>query len=192
MPILMLKNKRVSFPALAVPKAIGEGEAAYGARFIIDPNDPDVGLLDEAMAEAAVEKWREDGADVLSMLIAGKKVCFEHAPYRSTKTGKPYAGFEGKFSLGTRSAKTKPTVVNEFGKEVESKLQIEQLIYSGCYVHAKVEIWAQDNQFGRRVNAALLGVMFAGRGESFGGGSGAAEADDFADMVRKPEAEDVL
>ena len=36
---LMLKNKRLAFPALAKPQAIGDGEPAYGARLIIDPDD---------------------------------------------------------------------------------------------------------------------------------------------------------
>jgi hypothetical protein len=36
--------------------------------------------------------------------------------------------------------------------------------YSGCYVNGIVDIWAQDNQHGRRINASLLGVQFVRHG----------------------------
>lgn len=195
MPILMLKKKRIAFPAFAEPQAIGEGEPAYGGRLIIDPKDPDVALIDKAMLEAAVAKWKEDGKEVLDLLIDNKKVCFEHGPYKSSKTGKPYAGFEGMFNLGMRTAadKAKPTVFNKYGEPVTDKTEIQQLIYSGCYVNAKVELWAQNNSFGRRINCTVLGVMFAEDGDSFGGSSAPAKADDFADMAApKADVEDVL
>lgn len=188
----MLKNKRIAFPALAVPQAIGEGSPAYGARFIIDPNDPDVAALDKAMVEVAKEKWKDDAEAVLDLLITNKKTAFQHNPYRSTSTGKVYNGFEGMFNLGTRSEKTKPTVVDQFGNELTAKADIERVIYSGCYTHAKVELWAQDNQYGKRVNASLLGIMFAGNGDSFGGGARAADASEFAGMVQSVDADDVL
>lgn len=192
MSIIMIKNKRIAFPALAEPKGIGEGSPAYGTRFIIDPNDPDVAAIDKAMKDVAIAKWKEDGESILDLLISNKKVAFQHAPYRSTATGKVYAGFEGMFNLGTRSEKTKPTAVDQFGKELVSKSDIERVLYSGCFTHAKVEFWAQDNQYGRRINASLLGIMFAGDGESFGGGSAPAPVSDFTEMAKSAEAEDYL
>ena len=45
-------------------------------------------------------------------------------------------------------------------------------------VNAIIEIWPQDNQFGKRVNASLLGVQFVKDGERLAGG-GVAAADDF-------------
>jgi hypothetical protein len=184
---LMLKNKRLAFPALAKPQAIGDGEPAYGARLIIDPDDKDVKVIDDAMREVAVRQWKDKGPDILAMLIEDKKVAFSKLPYKSTKTGKVYDGFEGKYSLGTRNPKTRPTAVDAYGTEITDTAQIERIIYAGCRVHAQVEIWAQDNNFGRRVNCSLLGVMFAGDGDSFGGGSAPASADEFADMAKKPE-----
>ncbi len=35
-------------------------------------------------------------------------------------------------------------------------------------VHAVVRLWAQDNAFGKRINAQLQGVQFASDGEAFG------------------------
>ena len=54
--------------------------------------------------------------------------------------------------------------------------------YSGCYVNASVELWPQDNNYGKRVNATLMGVQFFRDGESFSGG-GVASEDDFDDVT---------
>lgn len=194
MPTLMLKNVVIRFPALAEPKSMGEGEPAYGGKFPIDPKGADVAAIEAAMLEAAKAKWEKDGKSVLEMLKEDKKVCFERKPYKSKKNGEVYNGFAGMFTLGSRTAanKPQPTVFNKFGEPVTDKSAIEQLIYDGCRVNAKVEIWAQDNRYGRRVNCSLLGVMFASDGENFGGGAGPASADDFAGLATNAEAEEVL
>ncbi len=186
---IMLKNKRQAFPALSKPQAIGDGDPAYGNRIIIDPDDPDVKVLDAAMLKVAKDKWKDDGEAVFNLLKEDKKVCFVHGPYKNKKTGKVYDGFEGKYYLGTRrpEGKGRPTCVDKYGNEIKDSSEIERVLYSGCLVNQKVEIWAQDNSFGRRINCDVLGVMFAGDGPSFGGGSPAASADEFAGMAAKPE-----
>lgn len=196
MSILMLKNVQIAFPALAEPQAIGEGEPAYGGRFVIDPkNTAMVAEIEAAILAVAKAKWKEDGEAILAMLTEDKKVAFERRPYVSKKTGKPYAGFEGKFNLGTRTAanKPQPTVFDEYGKQLTTKQDIERTVYSGALTNAKVEFWAQDNSFGRRINCSLLGVMYAGAGESFGGGAAPASADDFSGLTKPVgDAEGVL
>lgn len=187
MSIVMLKNKRIGFPALATPQAIGDGEPAYGGRLIIDPNDADVAVIDAAILDVAKAKWKDTAEDVLAVLREEKRICFEKSAYRNKKTGKVYDGFEGKFSLGTRNPKVRPTIVDRFGNEVTDTSEIGRLIYSGCRVHSKVEFWAQDNSFGRRINCSLLGVMFAADDQNFGGGAAPAAASDFASMAQKPE-----
>lgn len=183
MTILLLKNKTFAFPAVAEPQAIGDGEPAYGGRVIIQPTDADVKAIEAAMLEVAKLKWKDDGAAILDLLREEKRVAFEKAAYRNKKTGKVYDGFDGTYSLGTRNPKAQPSVFDQYNKEVTGKSAIERLIYSGCKVHAKVEFWAQDNSFGRRINCSLLGVMFAGDGERFGGGAAPASKDDFADLA---------
>lgn len=178
---LRLKNVRIAFPALDEPTAMGEGDPAYQAKFIIEPGSDNVKLLDDAMRAVAKDKWKEKGDSVFEALKEDKKLCFVHSPYKNKKTGEPYAGFEGKFSLSTRNS-NKPTVFDKYGKEVKDPRDIKALIYSGCFVHAKVNVWAQDNQYGRRINASIDGAMFAKDGEAFGG-STPATADDFKDLA---------
>jgi hypothetical protein len=51
--------------------------------------------------------------------------------------------------------------------------------YSGCYGNIIVDIYAQDNQWGRRINATVTGVQFLRNGDAFGGGAPPADADEF-------------
>lgn len=51
--------------------------------------------------------------------------------------------------------------------------------YSGCYGNAIVDIWAQDNEFGRRINCTITGVQFTRKGDAFGGGAPAADPNEF-------------
>ncbi len=179
---IKLKNIPIAFPALAEPQAFGDGEPAYGARFPVVPGSDHEKLIEEAMLAAAKERWKEDGEKILKMLVESGKVCFTRKTYLNKK-GEPYEGFKDRFYLQTRSAKAQPTVLDRFGKTVSNKRDIEQLIHSGAETHVSVDIWAQDNQWGRRVNATLRGVMWAGEGERFGGAPPPASEDEFADLA---------
>jgi len=192
---IMLKDVRIAFPAIAEKQAIGDGEPAYGAKFIIVPGSPIVKVLDDGMLAVAkaMDKWKPNNEAIFKKLKEDKKVSFIHAPY-CNKNGVPYLGFEDMFSLGSRNASTQPTVFDKYGKQIpgDNKEAIKSLIYSGCYVNAKIQLWAQDNQYGRRINASLLGVMFSKDGEAFGGAA-PAKASDFAELAADPaEAMDTV
>ena len=192
MPELKLKNVPIAFPALAEMQSIGDGEPAYGAKFVIEPGSENGKLLDAAMLQAAKDKWEKDGEKIFNMLVDDGKVCYLKKPYMNKKKGEPYEGFEGKHQLSTRNAKVQPTVLDRFGKAVTDKRDIERLIYSGSVCHASIEVWAQDNSFGRRINAGLRGVMFAGDGKRFGGGATAASENEFADLAEEADIGDLV
>lgn len=190
---VMLKNVVLAFPALAEPQALGEGEPAYGAKFPIAPNSEQQKAIEEAILAEAKEAWKDKAKSVLDLLAEDGKLCFTKKVYKSKKTGEPYTGFEGKHYLSTRNAKTQPTVFNQYGEELSSKGDIERQAFSGALVNASIEIWAQDNKWGRRVNCSLRGVMLTGEGDNLGGGSTAASADEFAGLAKaKADAEDIL
>jgi hypothetical protein len=189
----MLKNVVLAFPALAEPQSLGEGEPAYGAKFPITPNSEQQKLIEDAIAAEAKEAWKDKAQSVLSLLEEDGKVCFTKKVYKSKKTGAPYQGFEGKHYLSARNAKTQPTVFNQYGEELSGKSEIEAKAFSGAVVNASIEVWAQDNKWGRRVNCSLRGVMLTGEGENFGGGSAPASADEFAGLAKaKADADDIL
>ena len=180
MPKIRLENVRLAFPALFEPQAIGDGEPAFGARFIIDPaNKKMVAAIDAAIAQAAAEqaKWKGKHEQILAKIIKDGACAFLKDDYED-KNGDAYAGFEGMYSLGTRS-KAKPLVID---RDKSPLVASDGRPYGGCYVVASVEIWAQDNSFGRRINAQLKGVQFYRDGDAFSGGT-PASADDFEDLA---------
>ena len=190
---IMLKNVVLAFPALAEPQSFGEGEPAYGAKFPIKPNSEQQKAIEAAILAEATEAWKDKANSVVKMLEEDGKVAFTKKVYKSKKTGEAYQGFEGTHYLSTRNAKTQPTVFNQYGEELSGKSDIEAKAFSGAVVNASIEIWAQDNKWGRRINCSLRGVMLTGEGENFGGGSSPASADEFASLAKaKADAEDIL
>lgn len=194
---MKLKKVTIAFTdALVEAKAIGDGDPRFGAKFIIEPGSEHEKLLDAEMLKVAKEKWKDDGEAVFALLKEKDKLCFIKKEYKDKK-GVPYDGFKGMYYLSAGDPKSPATIIDRFGVEVlgpkvgTGKEQIrnaERLIYSGCQVHASYDIWAQDNTFGRRINAKLRGVMWAGDGERFGGGSPPASADEFADLAEDAES----
>lgn len=181
MPRITIKRVRLAFPAIFTMASVGDGEGAYSARFIIPTDHPSVADLDAAMSAAATEKWGDKGATILPKLIKDGRVAFAKEDY-ANKNGDVYDGFEGNFSLGARNGGATPLKPSAFDNSNNPTTAEDGLIYGGCYVDASVEIYAQDNQYGRRINCSLRGVRFVGHGDSFGGGT-KASADDFGAPV---------
>ena len=177
---ILLKGVVLSFPAIAEPQAFGEGEPAYGAKFAIKPGSEQHKALEAAILAEATEAWKDKAASVLKMLEEDGKVAFTKKVYRSKKTGEAYQGFEGMHYLSTRNAKTQPSVYDQYREPLETKGEIERQAHSGAIVEASVEVWVQDNKWGRRINCSLRGIKLTGAGENLGGGSSPASADEFS------------
>ncbi len=165
-----LNNVRLAFPAIFEAKAINAADdPAYSATFLFGTDDPAAKVMSSAIDEAAAEKWGPKAKDILKALRAKGDVCL-HAGEEKAQ----YDGFEGNLFVSARS-KTRPTVVD---KDKTPLTMADGKPYGGCYVNAILDVWAQDNNFGKRVNASLSGIQFAGDGDSFGGAR-PARVDDF-------------
>jgi hypothetical protein len=57
--------------------------------------------------------------------------------------------------------------------------------YSGCYVNCIIELWAQNNAYGKRINANLLAVQFYKDGQPFGDAGANASVNDFDALTTK-------
>lgn len=88
---------------------------------------------------------------------------------------KEYDGFEGMWAVKAGNGK-RPTIIN---RDKTPLVEDDEVIYAGCYANVIVEPWAQNNQYGKRINANLLGIQFVKDGEPFGDGGKTADADDF-------------
>jgi hypothetical protein len=167
---VMLRNVRLAFPNLFEPSAYGEGDPAYSATLIMDPAQAEA--VDKVINAVAREKWGAKADAQLKALRAAGKVALRDGDEKAD-----YDGFEGMMFIAARS-KTRPTVVDG---QRQPLAQSDGRIYAGCYVNASLEVWAQDNAYGKRVNCTLRGVQFVRDGEAFGGGRPAA-ADEFDEI----------
>ena len=165
-----LNDVRISFANIFEPKAVnGQGDPKFSAAFIFAKDHPAKAAIENAIIAAANEKWGAKAMEVLKALKAADKLALHDGDAKSVN-----AGYAGNLFVNA-SNKVRPLVI---GQQREPLVAADGRPYSGCYVNAIVDVWAQDNQFGKRVNASLLGVQFLRDGDRMSGGAVAA-ADDF-------------
>lgn len=134
----------------------------YSAAFImnVDEHGALIDKIELAIDRIALDKFR-------------KKVTLKHRCLKDGNDKPDLDGYgDGTFYL-TASRETRPAVV---GKDPSVPLsKDDNVLYAGCYVNAVVQIWVQDNPYGKAVNAELLAVQFVKDGDSFGAGPVNAE-----------------
>ena len=90
---------------------------------------------------------------------------------------KAYNGYAGNWAVtATRNQDNGAPLVVGRGGKTDIISESDGTIYSGCYVNGTIEIWAQDNSFGKAIRATLVNVQFVKNGESFGGAAPATAA----------------
>jgi hypothetical protein len=148
---LILKNVRLSYPHLFKAKSVMNSDPKYSAAFILDKvKDADQIAKVQAVIESvkAAEKLKVDNDKICLKdgaskdEVYGANVCFINA-----------------------SNDDRPQVVDRGRHAITED---DDIIYGGCYVNAVLNIWAQNNQWGRRVNASLEVVQFVKDGDRFG------------------------
>lgn len=179
---ITLANVRGAFLDLFEAKTFqGEGEAMYSASFLFPPEHPANAAVEAAIEAVAKDKWGAKADAVLKASRAKDLNCLHDGDAKSD-----YAGFEGNMYVSTRS-KTRPLVLD---RDKSPLTAADGRPYPGCYVNAVIELWAQDNAFGKRVNAQLKGVQFLRDGDAFSGGA-PATPDDFEDLGVPDEDEEL-
>ena len=181
---LMIQNARLAFPNLFKPTTVnGEGEPAYSASLIIPPEHPAIKLIQDAQEKVGKEKWGDKWAAVKKELTGKDKMALHDGDTKSQ-----YDGFEGNSFVSTRSKQSaRPTVLD---RNKSPLTEADGRPYAGCYVHASIELWAQDNAYGKRINAQIRGVQFFKDGDSFGGGA-PASSDEFEEVTEGADADDL-
>lgn len=168
--IIMLVNVRVAFPQFwTATKVNDEGKAAFSGSFLMPPDHPAVAIVKAAIAKTATAKWGVKAGEILQALVAADKVCLHNGDLKSN-----LEGYAGNLYVSARGP-MRPLVINA-DKSVLTEADGKP--YSGCFVNAQVAIWAQQNNYGKRINAQLRGVQFLADGDAFSGG-GIAGPDEF-------------
>lgn len=177
---ITLKHVRLAFPELWEAKTVnGEGDPAFSASFLLPKNHPQVKEIRDAEEAVGKEKFGAKWPQVKKEIQANNRVVLKDG---DAKSG--YAGYEGNLFISSRN-KTRPTVIDRNRSPLTAA---DGKPYAGCFVNAIIELWAQDNNYGKRINASLSGVQFVKDGEPFSGGRPAA-ADEFDDLGDQGEDE---
>lgn len=151
-------------------------KARFSASLLFEPDGETHKQVIAEIERVAEEKWGARASGILKKLYAENKVCLRKGDTVTDRAGEPNKDFVGRMFLRTSSGVAAPPVVlTRQGAEVtpETKGVLDRSDgtrspRSGDYGQAKVNIWAQDNEFGIRVNAQILGVAFRRAGDAMG------------------------
>lgn len=167
---VILKNVRIAFPELHVATQFqGQGEFSYKSTFLIAPGSENDKKLRAAINVAAKTVWKEEAAQVMGQIKGNpQKCCYYDGNL------KKYDGFSGNWALSASRRKKDGAV--KVIDQLKNPLSPESgKPYGGCYVDAKVEVWAQKNKWGNGVRCTILVVQLRADGDAF---SGTGPADD--------------
>jgi co-chaperonin GroES (HSP10) len=159
---IKLQNVRLSFASLFKKATFGGEETKFEGTFLIDKDEQADTIAEINTAIAAMLKEKK-------AKLSPDRICLKDGDEID------YDGYAGHMSIKASNAK-RPIVID---RDKSPLVEDDGKPYSGCYVNAVLELWFQDNTWGKRVNANLLAVQFAKDGEPFGEGGASVSIDDF-------------
>jgi hypothetical protein len=180
---ILLKNVRLAFPNLFEPTTVaGEGKPRYSASLLIPADHPQLAEIKAAQLAIATAKWGAKAAAIVKGLEKQDKLALHDGDVKSK-----YDGFPGNFFIAAAAQENAaPTVIDRDRSPLSAR---SGRPYAGCFVNASIELWAQDNNYGQRVNAQLRGIQFYADGDSFSAGR-PADADEFEEVTEGAGADD--
>lgn len=204
---LKIRNARGSFLDIFEPVQYqGQGEFYWGGSLLVPADGagerntvavtgegkdwkPARQVIDAALREVARAKWEKKADAVLANVLPDRKACCFVDGNRME-----YDGYSGNWALSfKRYVKDgrpmildadKSPILQADGAPYPGK---EGRIYSGCYLNATVELWAQDNKYGKGIRCQLVALQYAGPGDAFSGGA-RPSADDFDEIADGADA----
>jgi len=168
-----LQNVRLSYPNLFEAKSGPEGgEPKYSASLLMSKVDnlPQIKTMQDAILEVAKAEWGADKVKwnngQLYLKKSDGKAAIVKVCLRDGSEKPDTDGYGEGIMFFSASNKMAPAVVDRNpNNRLDSK---SGRPYAGCQVNAAIRLWAQDNNFGRRINAQLQAIQFFADGESFG------------------------
>ena len=161
---IKIPNARLSFPSLFKKSEFQGKEGKYECTLLFPKSDTKT--YDAVMS--AIEACKKDN----KLKVGADKLCIKDGD------DSEYDGYAGHWSIKTANNK-RPTVIN---RDKTPLVEEDEVVYAGCYVNAIIDMWGQNNSYGKRINSNLLGIQFVKDGEPFGDGGKTADADDFDDI----------
>lgn len=180
---ILLKDVRLAFPNLFQAVQVqGQGDPKFGATLILSADHPQLAEIQAKMKAVAKEKWAAKADATFKMIEKQDRLALHDGDMKPN-----YDGFAGNFFISaTAQENAAPTVID---RDRSPLSKTSGRPYAGCFVNASIELWAQDNKFGQRINAQLRGVQFFRDGDAFSAGR-PADSDEFDDVSEGAGAED--
>jgi hypothetical protein len=163
---ILIKNARLSFPSLFAPSAYKDAKPSYSATLLIPKGSDSAKIIEDEIKRVAKEAFGPKAEQVLSKQNEGQRRLLKDGDGSAGKSneGEVRDGYAGNWVLKV-SNKSKPTLINRAKENIDES---SGLLYGGCLVNAQIEIWPQNNDYGKFINAKLLAVQHWADGESFG------------------------
>lgn len=186
---MLLKNVRLTFAQGLFEATNIPGQENSKPKFncgcLLGPDHPQLEEVKKKMMAVAVAKWKDKAGAQMKALEKQDKLALHDGDIKPN-----YDGYPGNFFLSPSAQdNAQPTFFDQVRNEL-SVAQARKLIYSGCYVNLLITIWAQDNQYGQRVNCGLRGVQFYRDGDAFSAGR-PADSNEFEDVSDGGDAGDI-
>ena len=162
---VILKNVRLSFPSLFKTEIFnGQDTEKYTASFLMEKGSKNEKAVKKAMKLVKEEKFGTGKVKNLGT---------------PTKDGddedNSYIGYAGHTAIKGLT-KRRPVLIDR-AKAVIT--EADGIIYAGCRVNVSLDIYALENQFGKRISCQLNAIQFHSDDEPFV--TGGFDEDDFED-----------
>ena len=181
---LTLKNATLSFPSLFTPETYQGQNPRFRADVIL--NEDHVNAVKTTIHKVVADVAGDKAEAVIKRLQTdAKRFPLRDGDNKVNSDGEIYAGYEGKQYVAASAKENKPPKLYSRYKGVEPK---EVDFFSGAEADVILDVWFQDNKWGKAVNITLLGVRATGGGTPLGGSGASASEDDF-DFEEQPASD---
>ena len=150
---IKLNNVRLSFPSIFNKSEFNGQVGKFEATFLMNKESQAKMITDVEAQIALIQKDNK-------AKVSPDKLCLKDGEFVD------YDGYAGCMSIKAGSNR-RPTIID---RDKAPIVEDDNIVYAGCYVNAVIELWYQDNSYGKRVNCNLLGIQFAKDGDTFGAG----------------------
>jgi hypothetical protein len=150
---IQLKNVRLSFPSIFKRADFNGQEGKFEATFLLckETQSDQIEKL-EAAIDAAIKEAK--------VKVPSDKRCLKDGDDFD------YDGYAGHMAFKASTTR-RPTIID---RDKTPLAEDDGKPYAGCYVNAIVDVWIQNNSYGRRANGNLFGIQFVKDGDAFGAG----------------------
>jgi len=182
--MLLIKKVRLSYPSLFKATGFEGQEPKFSATFLIEKGSSVQEQIEAEINSVAEETFGKGYAAILKKQNTSQRQLLKDGDEKLNKDGEQADGYANMVYI-KGSNKQKPKVVDRDRTELQ---ETDGKPYGGCYVNAQIDIWPQNNKFGKFINVKLLAVQFWEDGDSFGAAS-VADVDAFesADVMSDDE-----